>query len=89
MTNPKKSVRPASPAKPALSPEQQKALEDEMRNNQMIARRAQLAMNLLPSIIRSYPDMCEEEMVEKASRIAESALDKLLGVTFTKNEPKE
>ena len=81
MQNPKKSVK-AEPK--GLTPEQEKALQEEMKNNQMLARRAQVAMNLLPSIIQAHPDMCEEEIVAKAQRISELAFEKLLGVTFTK-----
>lgn len=71
--------------KSGLTKEQEKALQDEMRNNQMVAKRAQVAINLLPTIIRAYPDMNEEEMVAKATKLSEVALDTLLGVTFTKS----
>jgi len=78
MSNPKAKVRPEQ----GLSDEQRKKLEDEMRNNQAIGKRASVAANLLPSIIRSYPNLTEEEMVAKASKLAELVMKDLLGVTF-------
>ena len=72
--------------KPALTEEQQKALQDEMRNNQAVGKRATIAINLLPTIIRTYPGLSEEEMVEKATKLTETAMAKLLGITFTPNE---
>lgn len=84
MPNPKRTVKPSKEAPQGLSEEQQKALQEEMRNNQMLAKRAQVAMNLIPSIVQSHPDMCEEEIVAKAQRLSEIAFDRLLGVTFTK-----
>lgn len=72
--------------KPGLTPEQTAKLQEEMRENQMIGKRATIAINLLPHIIRACPELTEEEMVEKATRITELAMDKLLGVKFTPNE---
>lgn len=69
-----------------LSEEQQKALQEEMRNNQAIATRAKIAGNLLPSIITTYPGLSPEEMVDKAEKIASAAMDKLLGITFKEKE---
>ena len=80
MSNPKKLARNAQPA---LSEEQQKALQEEMRNNQAFGKRASVAANLLPSVIRSYPDLSEEEQVAKATRLAELVMKDLLGITFT------
>ena len=78
MSNPK--AKPS--VQPGLSDAQRKKLEDEMRNNQALAKRASVAANLLPSIIRSYPNLTEEEMVAKASKLAELVMKDLLGVTF-------
>lgn len=72
-----------------LTPEQQKALEDEMRNNQAVAQRGKIAANYIPSIIRSYPNLTEEEMVDKATKLAELVMDKLLGVKFVPKDPAE
>ncbi len=80
MTNPKKV---AQNAKPGLTAEQQAALQEEMRNNQAFGKRASVAANLLPSIVRSYPELSEEEQVAKATRLAELVMKDLLGVTFT------
>ena len=73
-------------AKPGLTPEQQKAIEDEMRNNQAVSKRAMVAINLIPSIIQTYPNLSDNEIVEKATRITDIAMDSLLGIKFTKNE---
>ena len=81
MPNPKKTLKQETRG---LTPEQEEALKEEMRNNQMLAKRAQVAMNFIPSIVQSHPDMCEEEIVAKAQRLSEIAFDRLLGVTFTK-----
>lgn len=81
MTNPKAKVRQEQ----GLSDEQRKKLEDEMRNNQAIGKRASVAANLLPSIIRSYPNLTEEEMVAKAIKLSELVMKDLLGVTFAPN----
>lgn len=80
MTNPKAKV--AKKPEAGLTDEQRKQLETEMRNNQALAKRASVAANLLPSIIRSYPNLTEEEMVAKASKLAELVMKDLLGVTF-------
>ena len=82
MSNPK--AKPS--VKPGLSDEQRKKLEDEMRNNQAIGKRASVAANLLPSIIRSYPNLTEEEMVAKAIKLSELVMKDLLGVTFAPTE---
>lgn len=79
-TNPKKALKKVEEG---LSPEQRKALEEEMKNNQAVGKRATVAINLLPSIIRAYPNLSEEEMVDKATKLTEIAMKKLLGVTFT------
>lgn len=81
MPNPKKTLKQETRG---LTHEQEEALKEEMRNNQMLAKRAQVAMNFIPSIVQSHPDMCEEEIVAKAQRLSEIAFDRLLGVTFTK-----
>lgn len=81
MTNPKAKVRQEQ----GLSDEQRKKLEDEMRNNQAIGKRASVAANLLPSIIRAYPNLTEEEMVAKAIKLSELVMKDLLGVTFAPN----
>ena len=81
MPNPKKTLKQEAKG---LTLEQEEALKEEMRNNQMLAKRAQVAMNFIPSIVQSHPDMCEEEIVAKAQRLSEIAFDRLLGVTFTK-----
>lgn len=82
MTNPKAKVRPEQ----GLSDEQRKKLEDEMRNNQAIGKRASVAANLLPSIIRSYPNLTEEEMVAKAVKLSELVMKDLLGISFSPTE---
>jgi hypothetical protein len=82
MTNPKAKVRPEQ----GLSDEQRKKLEDEMRNNQAIGKRASVAANLLPSIIRSYPNLTEEEMVAKAVKLSELVMKDLLGISFAPTE---
>lgn len=82
MTNPKANVRPEQ----GLSDEQRKKLEDEMRNNQAIGKRASVAANLLPSIIRSYPNLTEEEMVAKAVKLSELVMKDLLGISFAPTE---
>lgn len=79
-TNPKKALKKVEEG---LNPEQRKALEEEMKNNQAVGKRATVAINLLPSIIRAYPNLNEEEMVAKATKLTEIAMEKLLGVTFT------
>lgn len=83
----KPKVRPT--AKPAMSEEQRKALEEEMRNNQAFGKRASVAANLLPSVIRSYPELSEEEQVAKATRLAELVMKDLLGITFTEKPQEE
>ena len=83
MSNPKKV---AQNAKPGLTPEQQEAIQEEMRNNQAFGKRASVAANLLPAIIRSYPDLSEGEQVAKATRIAELVMKDLLGITFTEKK---
>lgn len=82
MTNTKAKVRPEQ----GLSDEQRKKLEDEMRNNQAIGKRASVAANLLPSIIRSYPNLTEEEMVAKAVKLSELVMKDLLGISFAPTE---
>lgn len=82
MTNPKAKVRPEQ----GLTDEQRKKLEDEMRNNQAIGKRASVAANLLPSIIRSYPNLTEEEMVAKAVKLSELVMKDLLGISFAPTE---
>lgn len=82
MTNPKDKARPEQ----GLSDEQRKKLEDEMRNNQAIGKRASVAANLLPSIIRSYPNLTEEEMVAKAVKLSELVMKDLLGISFSPTE---
>jgi len=82
MSNPKAKVRPEQ----GLSDEQRKKLEDEMRNNQAIGKRASVAANLLPSIIRSYPNLTEEEMVAKAVKLSELVMKDLLGISFAPTE---
>lgn len=82
MSNPKANVRPEQ----GLSDEQRKKLEDEMRNNQAIGKRASVAANLLPSIIRSYPNLTEEEMVAKAVKLSELVMKDLLGISFAPTE---
>lgn len=81
MTNPKAKVQ-----KPGLSKEQQEALQEEMRNNQAFGKRASVAANLLPSVVRSYPELSEEEQVAKATRLAELVMKDLLGITFTEKK---
>lgn len=83
MSNPKKV---AQNAKPGLTPEQQEALQEEMRNNQAFGQRAKIAANLIPSIIRAYPDLSEEEQVAKATRLSELVMKDLLGITFTEKK---
>ena len=67
-----------------LTEEQKKQILDARREQEAIGQRAKVTGNLLTTIIRTYPDLTPEEVVDKATKIAEVFMDKLLGVTFTK-----
>lgn len=85
MANPKKIVRNAQSG---LTEKQRNELQEEMRNNQALGKRASVAANLLPTVIRTYPFLSEKKQVAKATRLADLVMKDLLGITFTKNEEK-
>ena len=72
------------PQQPELTKEQKEEIMKMRREQEAIGQRAKVTGNLLTTIIRTYPDLSAEEIVAKATEIAEVFMDKLLGVTFTK-----
>lgn len=70
------------PQQVKLTPEQEKEIMEHRRQQEALGQRAKITGNILTTIIRTYPDLPEEEQLGKATRLAEMFMDKLLGVRF-------
>lgn len=81
MSNNKKTTRP-------LTPEEQEAYAKERRNQEAFGQRAKIALSLIPTLISTYPEKDNNEILFRATSLAESFMDRLLGVRFepTKTE---
>ena len=75
-----KSQKPTAPI--ALSEEQKEAIQKEGRNNEAFGQRAKIALSLIPSLIKAFPEKSDAEIVERSIALAELFMDKLLGVKF-------
>lgn len=65
-----------------LSKEEQDALMKERRNQEAFGQRAKIALSFVPVFLEHYPDMSDEEIIERSTSLAEVFMDKLLGVKF-------
>lgn len=71
----------SSTNKPKLTPEQIEELQKERRNQEAFAQRAKIAASFIPALIRTN-SYTNEEIIDKATALAEAFMDKLLGVKF-------